>query len=171
MGHSGCSDNVNVNSASPTPTNKCNAADRVPFDTNLDAGNLAQECFGFLSDNTGGFYFENDHSKQDLVFDAESNSQVTTAFNPSSNHWEVSVHCKTPTPNNAALLPAEAQRDFFPDCFFGDELWFTLTYGTGSDEAANNHNLSCNSYLQLGSQKSTFLQMATLHKRTYQQPN
>jgi hypothetical protein len=144
--HSGCSDNVNVNSASPTPTNKCNAADRVPFDTNLDAGNLAQECFGFLSDNTGGFYFENDHSKQDLVFDAESNSQVTTAFNPSSNHWEVSVHCKTPTPDNAALLPTEAQRDFFPECFFGDELWFTMTYGTGSDAAANNNNLSYNSY-------------------------
>ena len=143
--HADCSNAaaLPINAAS---TNKCDATDRLPFDANLDASSLAQECFGFLSDNTGGFHFENDHSKQDLVFDAESNSQVTTAFNPASNHWEVSVHCKTPTPNNAALLPTEAQRDFFPECFFGDELWFTLTYGTGSDEAANNHNLSYNSY-------------------------
>lgn len=143
--HADCSDDdvAEVNAAS---TNKCTAADRVNIDNNLDAGNLAQGCDGFQNDNTGGFYFQNDHSKQALVFDAESNQQVTTAFNPTSNHWEVSVHCKTPTVDNAALAPSEAQRDFFPECFFGDELWFTLTYGTGSNAAANNHNLSYNSY-------------------------
>ena len=143
--HADCSDD-DVGAVNDASTNKCTAADRVNIDNNLDAGNLAQGCDGFQNDNTGGFYFQNDHSKQALVFDAESNQQVTTAFNPTSNHWEVSVHCKTPTVDNAALAQSEAQRDFFPSCFFGDELWFTLTYGTGSDAAANNHNLSYNSY-------------------------
>ena len=42
-------------------------------------------------------------------------------------------------------VPAQSQRDFFPSCFFGDELWFTLTYGTGSDAVANDNNFSFNS--------------------------
>jgi len=138
--------------AGPAENNNVDAPKKLCDSTEVDAlksnlVTLTTTCAFFQSDNTGGFYFENAHSTQALVFDAESNSQVTTAFNPTSNHWEVSVHCDSSTvPNMANLLPAQAQRDFFPSCFFGDELWFTLTYGTGSDAAANDNNFSFNSY-------------------------
>jgi len=125
---------------------KCLGTERDPFEANMVT--LTQICDGFKSDGTSGYFFEHDHGRQTLVFDAgldQSNSQVTTAFNAEDNQWEVRVHCNN-VPNNQALTSTQAQRDFFPSCFFGDELWFSLTYGTGSDATANDNNLSYNSY-------------------------
>ena len=141
--HASCSDSANQNTNS---VNKCDATEKANFKANLVT--LEETCDFFKSDNTEGFRFENDHSKQALAFDAgldENNSQITAVFNPASNHWEVSVHCNNVV-QNQALSSNQAQRDMFPNCFFGDELWFTLTYGTGDDSVANGNNFSYNSY-------------------------
>lgn len=115
----------------------------------MEAANNANVCQGFKNDatSTEGYYFPDAHSTQSLTFDAGlgSNSQVKTAFNPSGDgKWEVQVHCNQ-VPDQATIPAHESQRDNFPDCFFGDELWFTLTYGTG-DNVNNDNNLSYNTY-------------------------
>jgi len=140
----------NQNQNQDDPKNDCTSTERAILKSNLV--DMVECTAGFqnsLHNKHGGYTgFAYAHSTQALAFDAgldNTNSQVKTAFNPASNHWEVSVHCNN-SPNMATLLKTESQRDFFPSCFFGDELWFTLTYGTGSDATNNDHNLSFNSY-------------------------
>jgi len=140
--HASCSDSANQNANN---VNKC-TTEKATFEANLVT--LTNTCDFFKQDKTEGFRFENDHSRQALAFDAgldENNSQITAVFNPASDHWEVSVHCNNVV-QNQALSSNQAQRDMFPNCFFGDELWFTLTYGTGDDSVANGNNFSYNSY-------------------------
>lgn len=128
---------------------QCTVTDLTAISSNLEAANNANVCQGFKNDatSTEGYYFPDAHSTQSLTFDAGlgSNSQVKTAFNPSGDgKWEVQVHCNQ-VPDQATIPAHESQRDNFPDCFFGDELWFTLTYGTG-DNVNNDNNLSYNTY-------------------------
>lgn len=131
-------------SPNPTPTNDCSPAEIADFLTNFQ--DTLPACQAFKSDATSGYYFPDAHSSQSLTFDAGlgTNSQVTTAFNPTDGKWEVQVHCNQ-VPDQETIPAHESQRDHFPDCFFGDELWFTLTYGTG-DNANNDNNLSYNTY-------------------------
>ena len=99
----------------------CNASEIGYIKANLQKA----ACDGYLADGTGGF--KQNENVQTLVFDDD---RVVTSLNPSNNEWEVSVQCN-PT-RMAAIGETVAQRDLFPDCFFGDELWFTFTYSTAS---------------------------------------
>merc|ERR1711937_1059903 len=86
---------------------------------------------------------------QTLTFD---DSRIKSALNPTNKKWEVSVQCQKV--NMQALSGSQAQRDFFPDCFFGDEIWFTFTYGSdlvgayqASPEISTPYNLAYNTYV------------------------
>jgi len=86
---------------------------------------------------------------QTLTFDDD---RIKSALNPSSKKWEVSVQCQKV--NMQTLSQTQAQRDFFPDCFFGDEIWFTFTYGSdllgaypNSPAISTPYNLSYNTYV------------------------
>lgn len=127
--HSSCVDQNDV----------CTDAEAQEIRTNIA---LAQSCEFFKGlDGSGGFYQTGDN-RQTLVFD---DSRVVTALNPSSKKWEVSVQC-TNEPNMAAIASDDSQRDMFPNCFFGDELWFTFTYSTAASNGADAY-LQYNSYV------------------------
>lgn len=138
--------NFDTNFLSGAPDVKhasCAAVDDVCTDTEAQEikANLAmaQSCDAFLADGTGGFYQTD--NVQTLVFD---DARVVTALNPSSKEWEVSVQCTSV--NMATIASNVAQRDMFPDCFFGDELWFTFTYSTAANNGADAY-LQYNSYV------------------------
>jgi len=141
--------NVYHSTCTGTPPNSSGTANCLTTEVDVFLSNFQDTlpaCQAFKSDATEGYYFPSAHSTQSLTFDAGlgSNSQVQTAFNPTDGKWEVQVHCNQ-VPDQATIPAHESQRDNFPDCFFGDELWFTLTYGTG-DNANNDNNLSYNTY-------------------------
>jgi len=86
---------------------------------------------------------------QTLTFD---DPRIKSALNPTSKKWEVSVQCEKV--NMQTLSNTQAQRDYFPECFFGDEIWFTFTYGSdlvgaypASPAISTPHNLSYNTYV------------------------
>lgn len=129
--------------ANPNGKNLCSTAE---FDEITDSlNNLAQECDAFQPADANGFvvggYYQASQV-QSLTFD---DSRVEAFLNPTNMKWEVSVRCPQSNAQvNLAAMPSnEAQRDHFPDCFFGDELHFTFNYGSGS---TNGYNLSYNSY-------------------------
>lgn len=127
LAHASCAGDANEDGAdvgdddNANGVNVCNASEISYIKANLQKA----ACDGYLADGTGGFK-QNDNV-QTLVFDDD---RVVTSLNPSNNEWEVSVQCN-PT-RMAAIGETVAQRDLFPDCFFGDELWFTFTYSTAS---------------------------------------
>jgi len=151
------------NGGTPNTNSKelCNPTELAAISSNLQEANNENVCQGFKNDatSTEGYYFPDAHSTQSLTFDAGlgSNSQVKTAFNPTGDgKWEVQVHCNQ-VPDQATIPAHESQRDNFPDCFFGDELWFTLTYGTGNN-ANNDNNLSYNTYASAWFSEADFTQ-------------
>jgi len=100
------------------------------------------------ADGSGGF--KQLTNPQTLTFD---DSRIKSALNPTNKKWEVSVQCNQKV-NMQTLSGSQAQRDFFPDCFFGDEIWFTFTYGSdligayqASPEISTPHNLAYNTYV------------------------
>jgi len=99
--------------------NKCSTTEINDITANLELS----ACDGYLANGTGGF--KQKKNVQTLVFDDD---RVVTSLNPSNKEWEVSVQCNPA--RMAAIGETVAQRDLFPDCFFGDELWFTFTYST-----------------------------------------
>jgi len=103
---------------------------------------LAQACDGFKSVDGSGGFFQTDNIQR-LVFD---DSRVVTAYHPGNDEWEVSVQCTRV--NMASIDPTTnvSQRDLFPDCFFGDELWFTFSYST-SENNGNDALFQYNSYV------------------------
>jgi len=117
----------------------CTDAEALAIKANLQ---LAQACDGYKSvDGTLGF-FQTDNIQR-LVFD---DSRVVTAYHPGNDEWEVSVQCTRV--NMASIDPTTnvSQRDLFPDCFFGDELWFTFSYST-SENNGNDALFQYNSYV------------------------
>ena len=121
----------------------CTDAEAANIRANLDRQTLGQACFGYKADNTAGFFQTDNNPKQSLAFDDD---RVVTGFNHegSDDVWEVALRCAYRTEfdmtNSASNI---AQRDFFPDCFFGDELWFTFSYSTSNtngDEAFLQYN-------------------------------
>ena len=93
---------------------------------NIKAQLQMDACDGYLTDTTG-IGFKQSENIQTLVFD---DSRIVSSLNhPANDEWEVAVTCDLEKPMNT-LAANEAQRDYFPDCFFGDELWFTFTYST-----------------------------------------
>jgi len=99
--------------------NVCNPSEIALIKENLQEA----ACDGYKSDGSDGF--KQTDNVQTLVFDDD---RVVTSLNPNNNEWEVSVQCN-PT-RMADIGQTVAQRDLFPDCFFGDELWFTFTYSS-----------------------------------------
>jgi len=137
VNHSSCTGTANTNGVAA-----CNPTEIAALRSNLDRAQLTQACDGFLANGTGG-YFQNTN-RQTLVFD---DPRVKTALHPTSKEWEVSVQCDQRSQIAAASYDSNiAQRDFFPDCFFGDELWFTLTYSSASSNG-NNAMFQYNSYV------------------------
>jgi len=78
--------------------------------------------------------FKQTDNIQTLVFD---DPRVKTSLNPTLTpmEWEVSVQCDRT--DMANIGTDVAQRDLFPDCFFGDELWFSFTYSTSANSGQN----------------------------------
>ena len=62
-----------------------------------------------------------------LAFDDD---RITAHY--TAEGWQASVVCND-VPTQAGLSATQSQRDNFPDCFFGDEIWFTLTYDLSAD--------------------------------------
>merc|ERR1712007_208044 len=65
-------------------------------------------------------------NSQSMAFD---DARISAIHDPQSKAWEVTVACSQRVAMSA-IGEHQAQRDFFPDCFFGDEIHFTLNYGT-----------------------------------------
>merc|ERR1711937_560961 len=112
----------------------CAAANDVCTQLEIDdiKTNLEKEaCDGYKANgNMNGF--KQNTNKQTPVFD---DHRVKTSLNPSNMEWEVSVQCDRT--DMANIGTDVAQRDLFPDCFFGDELWFSLTYSTSANSGQN----------------------------------
>jgi len=128
LAHSSCAGDINEdglnvgNDVNSNGVKKCNPSEIAIIKENLQEA----ACDGYKSDGSDGFK-QNDNV-QTLVFDDD---RVVTSLNPGNSEWEVSVQCN-PT-RMAAIGQTVAQRDLFPDCFFGDELWFTFTYSTAEN--------------------------------------
>ena len=134
----------------------CNGVDTITYDSNTynkcTAANIAELtdntrlakttlCEGFKAlDGSGGFI--QTANNQVLTFDDQ---RVKTVLNPSTLKFETTLVCERT--NLASLSAGQAQRDFFPDCFFGDEIWFTLSYSSGNNSPYPTNNLSYNSYI------------------------
>jgi len=154
-----CSDSGNAitNTVDNLSYNLCNADDLVKMkDTTRLGSTTACENYK-TSDGSGGFVQL--ANTQTLTFDDE---RIQSALNPTTLKWEASVRCKLngsglQQVDMATMGENDAQRDFFPDCFFGEEIWFTLTYGTGSPFSpytvapysgiTTNNDISYNSYV------------------------
>ena len=99
-------------------------------------GNLQLDaCDGYKVLDAEGF--RQTDNVQSLVFD---DPRIKTSLNPSLNpmQWEVSVQCSRT--DQANIGSDVAQRDLFPDCFFGDELWFTFSYSTSANGGQNSYD-------------------------------
>jgi len=147
-----CTDSANkiTNTVDGLDYNLCDADDLVLMKAATHLGSTT-ECENYkTSDGSGGFVQLT--NSQTLTFD---DSRIQSALNPSTLKWEASVRCNQV--DLASMSENDAQRDFFPDCFFGEEIWFTLTYGTGApfspytvspySGVTTNNNLSYNSYV------------------------
>ena len=121
LAHTSCSDTNNLNGVSG-----CTLGEIAIIKENLQEA----ACSGYKPDGSGGF--AQTDNVQTLVFD---DHRVVTSLNKDNKEWEVSVQCN-PT-RMAAIGQTVAQRDLFPDCFFGDELWFTFTYSSVAQNALN----------------------------------
>jgi len=141
LAHSSCDgdfneDGQNVgNDVNSNGIKQCNPSEIAIIKENLQKA----ACAGYKPDGSGGF--AQTANVQTLVFD---DHRVVTSLNKDNKEWEVSVQCN-PT-RMAAIGQTVAQRDLFPDCFFGDELWFTFTYSSVAQNALN-ARLGHNSYV------------------------
>jgi len=117
--HSSCADANDI----------CTQSEIDDIKTNLEKG----ACDGYkATGNMNGF--KQTDNIQTLVFD---DPRVKTSLNPTLTpmEWEVSVQCDRT--DMANIGTDVAQRDLFPDCFFGDELWFSFTYSTSANSGQN----------------------------------
>lgn len=108
----------------------CDAAEAAEIRAELEK----DACDQYKPDGTDALIFTD--NTQSLVFD---DPKIVAAYNPTPNgdgdyEWEVSVQCTRTS--MGSIASNVAQRDEFPDCFFGDEIWFTFSYST----SANNGN-------------------------------
>jgi hypothetical protein len=107
-----------------TDFNTVTAGTSVPTVNSAGAFTTMAVCEGYKNDptNTEGFNLVNPAS---LSFD---DKRITAAFDHAGDqHWHVTVKCEQ-AKAMSAIQGYESQRDFFPDCFFGDEIWFTYSY-------------------------------------------
>lgn len=121
------------NSGTGVVHSSCAAVGDVCTQTEIDdiKANLENEaCDGYKDTGNMNGFKQNDNI-QTLVFD---DHRVKTSLNPSNMEWEVSVQCDRT--DMANIGTDVAQRDLFPDCFFGDELWFSFTYSTSANSGA-----------------------------------
>jgi len=120
--------------------NVCTATETAKIRADL----TREACDQYKPDGTDAFIFTD--NTQSLVFD---DPKIVAAYNPNANgegdyEWEVSVQCTRTS--MGSIASNVAQRDEFPDCFFGDEIWFTFSYST-SENNGNDALFQHNSYV------------------------
>lgn len=136
VAHSSCSGaDVGSNGAK-----ECDAAEAAKIRADL----TREACDQYKPDGKDAFIFTD--NTQSLVFD---DPKIVAAYNPIANgegdyEWEVSVQCTRTS--MGSIASNVAQRDEFPDCFFGDEIWFTFSYST-SENNGNDALFQHNSYV------------------------